>query len=202
MRRKEPLNLALVIALIAFFVTLMVAVGVFFYHKQVVKRVTIQSQKLEDAEKSLNIDEIDSYKKIDTRISTAKSLILDHNVFTTILKLLEEGTAQNVALTSLAYGKESDNFVLTIAGEAPSYEAAYFQGETFKTMKPMVSRVDISGVNLSTDTGIVNFITKITINQESTKYSKLLEDANRIPAQQEQAVVNTTTTPTVKSPTP
>lgn len=199
-RRREPLNLALIIALIAFFATLIVAGGVFIYHRQVVERVAQQSQKLEDAEELLNINEIESYKKVDVRITTAKNLIRGHNVFTTILKLLEKGTAQNVALTSLSYVRESKDLVLNISGEAPSYEAVYFQGETLKTMKPLVTNVEISGVTLDADTGIVNFTAKIGIDPESTTYSRLLEEDMRIRSQLEQATPATASS--VTAPTP
>lgn len=177
-QRKEAVNLALVLALIVFFVALAVSGGVFFWHKQVVARVLTHARQLEDAEKLLSIEEISNFKKIDTRIDNAKTLLQNHTVFSTVLRFIESATAQNIALTSLGYAKDANDLSLTIAGAGPSYEAVYFQGETWRAMKSVVKNVEITGVTLSRETGVVIFNAKISINPELAKYKKLFEDTN------------------------
>ncbi len=184
-RRREVLNFPLVLSLVIFFVTLAVAGGVYLYHKQVVARVHAHELALEEAEKLLDIDEINQYKRIETRISIAKSLLADHNVFTGILNHLEESAAKNIGLTSLAYSRDKDNVILTLAGQAPNYEAVYFQSEVWRSMKPLVSSVVMSAVVLSGDTGVVSFTAKITLSEELLKYSRQLEAREQLRMKQE-----------------
>ena len=184
-RRREVINFPLVLSLVIFFVTLAVAGGVHFYREQVVARVHAHELALEEAEKLLNIDEIEQYKRIETRLSIAKSLLADHNVFTGILNHLEESTAKNVGLTSLSYTREKEGVVLTLAGQAPSYEATYFQSDVWRSMKPLVTNVTISGVTLSEDTGVVSFRARITLSQELLKYSRLREAVEQVRRKEE-----------------
>ena len=98
-RRNEPVNFALVLALVIFVVALVVAGGTYFYKTSIDREVLEKAQALEEAEKSLAINDIELYKRVDTRLSAAKSLLAGHNVFLIILDLLEESAAQNIGLT-------------------------------------------------------------------------------------------------------
>lgn len=181
LRRKEPMNLALVLAFVIFFITITVAGGVYFYKLQGDKQIIEKRQQLQAEEKNLNIDEINTYKHIDNKISKVRGLLQNHTVFSTILLLLEGSTAQNIGLTNLAYTKGAGgDFLLTLSGRAPSYGAVYFQGETWRSMVPMVKSVKIYNPSLDDATGIVSFNADLSINPAYTKYNKMIETENRL----------------------
>lgn len=174
-RRRESLNLAVVLSLGAFFIVLFVAVGVYFFHRKVVGEVFALSVELENKEKLIDIDEINRLKSVDLRIAAAKNLLQDHTVFTIVLNLLEAGTLKNVGITSLSYANSQSGSIVSLVAEAPSYEAVYSQGETWRGMKPLVENVDISSVVLSEATGVVTFTSKITINHSLARYAEFLK---------------------------
>lgn len=185
-RRREPVNIAMILALVIFFVTLAVCGGMYFYKLQVDKRVHARAVELEEAEKLLDIDEIELYKKIDMRIDTAKNLLENHTVFTVILNLLEESSAQNIGLTSLGYSGDKKSFSLMVGGQAASYGAVYFQANAWRAMAPLVQSVSIESLNLDDTSGVVSFNARFIINPDMTKYTRLLE-SERIQREREAA---------------
>lgn len=180
-RRSEPVNIALILALVIFFITVTVAGGIYFYKLQVDKRILSKEKQLQAEEKNLNIDEINAYKHIDDKLVAVKGLLQNHSVFSTVLLLIEDSAAQNIGLTALSYQKgPTGDYVLTLSGKAPSYSAVYFQGETWRSMVPMVKSVKMGAPVADDTTGIVSFNAELTINPLYTKYSKMVETENQL----------------------
>ena len=201
-RRREPVNIAMVVALVIFFVTLAVCGGMYFYKLQIDKRVHARAVELEAAEKFLDIDEIELYKQVDMRIDTAKNLLDSHTVFTVILNLLEESAAQNIGLTSLGYSGDRKSFNLTIGGQAASYGAVYFQANAWRAMTPLVSDLSIESINLDDSTGIVSFTARFGINGDLTKYTRLLESERLLREKEDAERAALTPTSLDQKPTP
>ncbi len=170
-RRRKSLNLALILSIVAFFVVLVVSGGVYYYHGQVEKEVRDLSVQLQEKEAILNVDEIKRLKDVDLRIVAAQKLLRNHTVFTIVLDFLEQGTLQNVGLTSLSYSGS----VLTLNAVSPSYQAVYLQGETWRAMKPLVEDAEVSNVVLIENDGIVTFSAKITLNRNLARYEKFIQ---------------------------
>ncbi len=162
--RREPLNAALILALILFFVSVTVAGGVYFYGLQVDKRVVAKATALEAAEKFFNIDEINTYKRVDVRLGTAKKLVDSHALFTVILNLFEAQATQNVALSSLSYTRVGKDITVLISGQATNYAAVYSQGEAWRAAAPFVEKVEMNQLMLDDQTGIVTFTSKLTLD--------------------------------------
>lgn len=188
-RSSEPMNLALVLALIVFFVTIAVSVGGYLYRAKIEKRVHEKSQILEEAEKDFDIDQIAVYKRIDTRLSLTKKLVDEHMISSAIFDILESSVAQNVGLTSLAFTKDVTGDSVSLAGEAPSYAAVYFQLESWRAMRSKIKKVEISGMSLSEESGVVTFSVKFTIVPEYLQSLPIIEA--RSAAAQKAAVTNT-----------
>lgn len=174
-RRRESLNLAIVLSLGTFFVVLFVAGGVFFFHRKVVKEVFALSVELQNKEKLIDTEEIHRLKSVDLRITAAKNLLQDHTVFTIVLDLLEAGTLKNIGITSLHYTNTPGGSVANLVAEAPSYEAVYSQGLTWRSMKPLVQGVEITSVVLTETTGVITFNAKVTINESLARYAEFLK---------------------------
>lgn len=162
-RPGEQVNFALILALIIFFVTIVLSISVYLYRAQIEKRVLEKSLILQEAEKDFNIDEIDTYKRIDSRLSLAKKLVDEHVISSVAFEILESSVAQNVGLTSLGFSTTPAGKLIDISGQAPSYAAVYFQAESWRAMSPKIQSVEVSGMTLEDKTGIVTFTMKLTI---------------------------------------
>ena len=180
-RRHEPVNLALVVALVFFFTSLAVGGGLFFYKQQVEKRIAIKKIELANIEKTFNLDQINSYKHLQSSLAVAKGLVDDHAIFSVILNMLEARTAMNVGLTSLSYSSDGKEIVLSIAGQAPSYSAVYFQTESMRQYRPFIKSVEVSGLSLNEQSGIVSFSYKIIVDGEYLRSSRVIAEAQLTP---------------------
>ena len=176
MGRRESVSLALVLALVVFFVTAAVAVGAYFYKLEVDKRVLALAEELQNAEKNLSIDEIAIYKHINERMIMAKGLINEHNAFSAVLNFAEDGVADNVGLTGLSFVDNSQgDTVINLTAEAPGYGEVYFQAESWRKMKPLVRSVRVDMLQLSPETGVVTFGVTVVIDPTQITYPGLLE---------------------------
>src|SRR3989344_7912645 len=100
-RGKEPINLAMIIALVSFFVVLVVAGGVYYYHNQKELEIVKLSQELEGKEKLLDIVQIDYYRDVNLRMNAAQQMLNQHKVFALLFDFLEMNTVQNIELSTL-----------------------------------------------------------------------------------------------------
>ena len=178
-KRSEPINVALIAALIVFFVTLSVAGGLMLWKNKVVKTVEAKGVELQDAEKNFNIDDINMYKHLQTSLETAKRLVDNHTIFSVAFDLIEEQTAKNIALTSLGFSQSPQGVSITLEGNAPSYGALYFQVASWKKMTPVVKSVDLSSFTLDEMSGIVGFSTKILIDESYLQSAQVIKAQER-----------------------
>ena len=174
-RRKEPINLALVVALIIFFVTLSVSGGMYFYKTKLAEEVAQKSQELADQEKKLNIDEITAFKNLQTTLSTAKRLVDSHTIFSVLLDMVEAHAAENVGLTAFDYKKDDTDVKVSVSGQAPSYAAVYFQVEEWRHT-PYVKKVEVSALALDVRTSVVAFSAQVDIDPSYVNFTRVLQD--------------------------
>lgn len=188
-RRSEPINLALVVAIIIFFVTLSVAGGMYFYKAKLDKEVLAKGQQLADQEKKFNIDEITVYKNLQTSLTTAKKLVDSHTIFSVILDTIESHAAENVGLTSFDYKKEATGIKLSVSGQAPSYAAVYFQVEEWRKT-PHVKKVEVTMLALDEHTSVVAFAATIDIDPSYLDYAQVLQaqSQKQVQAQNDTAI--------------
>lgn len=178
LRRKEPVNIALVIALVIFLTSLIVSAGMYFYKGSLDKQIVALQKQLESKEENLNIADIDRYKLIDSRLMVAKKLLQNHVAFSTILTLLEKITAKDIGLTKLSYiiDKSTGVTTLNLGGEAPSYSAVYAQAEAWRSMQPTLRGVKMDMPTLETGTGIANFMATLVIDPSYVNYARSLKN--------------------------
>jgi len=176
LRRREPINFALMIALVLFFTSLGVSLGMYFYKANVDKRIITLEKQLQSKEAGLKIDDIDRYSSIDARLTIAKKLLQNHTAFSAMLTLLEEITAQNVGWTSMSYNIDeiTGATVVSLGGIAPSYSAVYAQAQSLRNMQPTVKSVEVSTPALNPESGVVTFGAELVINPTVTNYAQLI----------------------------
>lgn len=177
-RHIAPVNIALVFALIIFFVTLLVWGGMYFYKTNIDRRVLASEKELESKEASLKTDEIDRYKAIDERLAIAKELLQNHAAFSTILTLLEKITAQNIGWTALSYATDNadGSIRINLTGQAPNYSAVYAEAEAWRSMPETLKKVEVGMPQLNPVSGIVTFVATLTIDPGYIKYARLVKE--------------------------
>ena len=181
LRRKEPVNIALILGFVILFVSLAVLGGVYFYKVREDKRVLGLEKELQSKEASLKVEDIDRYKAIDARLTIAKQLLQSHTAFSLILDLVEKITAQNIGWTSLSYATDntSGSIKLSLNGEAPSYSAVYVQAESWRAMPTILKEVNVSMPRLMPESSAVLFGANLVIDLSYVKYAHLINGANQ-----------------------
>lgn len=174
MKRREPVNIALVVALVLFFVTVALAGGMYFWEKNTTKKVATAGEELAAKEKNFDINKINAYKSLQSNLRGAKTLVDEHTIFSVILDNIETNAAQNIGLTSLAYTTGANGSSVLLSGQAPSYKAVYFQVQQWRGMKPLFQDVEVTSLSLAEESGVVNFSVKIGIDARSLDFSKYI----------------------------
>ncbi|KKU78056.1 MAG: hypothetical protein UY04_C0047G0005 [Parcubacteria group bacterium GW2011_GWA2_47_7] len=194
-RGKEPINLAMIIALVSFFVVLVVAGGVYYYHNQKELEIVKLSQELEGKEKLLDIVQIDYYRDVNLRMNAAQQMLNQHKVFALLFDFLEMNTVQNIELSTLEYKFDSKKgATIKLSALAPSYQAVFFQSESWREMKSVVDAVEISDIALAEDSGIVSFDAELSIKQSAVQYSSYFKDGKSIPSEHNGVTMTTSST--------
>jgi hypothetical protein len=174
-QRKEPLNIALIVAIIIFIATAITGGGLYYWKTQVMKKVEAKGIELKEAEKYFRAQDIDMFKHLQVSLDTAKRLVDEHTIFSVVFDLIEERAAQNIALTGLGYSQEVDGTVVTLSGQSPSYAALYFQIDTWRKVQPMVKSVTLSTFTLQDTSGVVDFTVKVVIDPMYLRSTSVLQ---------------------------
>lgn len=177
-RRREQVNLALVVALVIFFITLFLAGGVYFYKTKIDKEVHEKGQQLADEERNFDVNDINVFKNLQATLGIAKQLVDSHTIFSVLLDMTETHAAENVGLTAFAYQKSDGGVSLTLAGQAPSYAAVYFQLMEWR-QTAHVKKVEVTSLVLDERTGIVTFSVQVDIDSAYLGYSQVLREQSQ-----------------------
>ena len=173
-RARQPINISLVLSLIIFFVTLAVAGGAYFYEQQMLRQVEETKNELAAKEKTFDIDKISTYKNLQLTLDTAKSLAGNHLIPSGLFDIIEERAAENIGLTAFSFAQEGNSSYLTLSGQSPTYEAAYFQLTKWRETKPLMKSVEMTSVSLDETSGIVTFSAKIEIDSQTLGNARYL----------------------------
>lgn len=174
-QRREPINVALIVAVIIFCVTALIGGGLYYWKLQVIKQVEAKGFELQEAEKYFRVEDIDMYKHLQVSLDTAKRLVDEHVIFSVVFDLIEERAAQNIALTSLNYKQEAEGTLVLLAGQSPSYAALYFQIEAWRKMTPVVKKVELASFTLQETTGLVEFSAKVLVDSAYLHSASVLQ---------------------------
>lgn len=187
--RREPLNTAMVISLIIFFVTVAVTGGMYYWRSVIVETVEEKKLELQDAESQFSIDQVRYYERLQVALDTAKKLVDEHTIFSVVFDLIERRVAQNIGLTGLQYAIDPEKGTLvTLKGQAPSYAALYFQIEEWKKTET-VTAVELEDFLLDDTTGIINFTATLSVEPASLRQSTVLVAEERKAKEAAEALV-------------
>lgn len=165
-----------IIAVLVLTISVILAIGVFIYQKNLAGDINNMNAQLVAARSSLEPAFVQELITIDKRIESAKSLLNQHNVVTPVFNFLEKETLQGVRFSSFNYTLDSKNQPnIELNGEAANFNAIALQADVFNTNNAIKNPVF---GNLNTDDkGVAKFNFKSTLDSSAFLYKNIIDSS-------------------------
>lgn len=139
---KQPVNaeaphhasaasLFFLFAFIIFMASLASAGGVFIYNEIIKKNISEGKAQLTLNKNAFDPNTISQITRLNDRINAADSLLKKHKSVSTLFLVLSNSTLKNVRFTDFNYSGADDKIVLSMRGQAVSYETVALQAKEF-----------------------------------------------------------------------
>ena len=139
---KQPVNaeaphhtsaasLFFLFAFIIFMASLASAGGVFIYGEIIKKNINEGKAQLTLNKNAFDPNTISQITRLNDRINAADSLLKKHKSVSTLFLVLSNSTLKNVRFTDFNYSGVDDKIVLSMRGQAVSYETVALQAKEF-----------------------------------------------------------------------
>lgn len=172
--RKMHSNVSvfLLISIIVFLIVSGLSVGMFFYHGILVTQIVDKNEQLVRAKDAFEVTFIEDVVKLSRRIDASKELLNQHTALTPLLRLLEDRTLATVRFTNFSFNaKDGQEAVLTLKGEARSFNSVALQSDVFAQEKSFQDQV-FSNFNLD-QSGNVTFQFKTMVSPKFLLYRNI-----------------------------
>lgn len=171
---RVSINLFLSFGTIVFFLMIALAGGVYLYKVVIQKKITEEGVALEKAKKAFEPSLIADVKRLDNRITTAKTILAHHVVALPVFDLLEALTLKTVRFTSLNYtNAKNGSPTIQLNGEAKSYASVALLSDSFAGDERIKNPV-FSNLNLN-ETGGVKFSFQSSLDPSMFSFQKYFE---------------------------
>lgn len=181
-RRKGPPSFLLIVGVLVFIVALAATGGLFLYKRTLAASNEQKKLQIEDAIRDFAPELTSQLTVLKSRIDSGKSLLGNHVAFSSVLNLLEVGTAKTVRFTDMTFTYTVDPVTreqkvnINMKGEAQTYAAVAFQSDMFSKNENLRNPV-FSDLNLN-DRGLVIFNVKADLNPKSILYKNFVSGAS------------------------
>lgn len=147
------------IGFVFFVVALLATGGLFAYRMLLLSNLTKQREALQQLESQFPVADIERREEVARAIEISKALLDAHVRPSRIFPLLQENTLPAVFFSTFSYAETGR--VITVSGDAPSYQAVAQQASIFESLEEVTSAT-FSNLSL-TSRGTVNFNLKIVL---------------------------------------
>ncbi len=176
---KKQKNFLSFIAGTFFFISLVLALGVFGYKLYLSNHIDDLAIKLQEGKDSLQVESIEELIKLNKRIIATNELIQKHQVLSPLFSLLEQETLKNVRFNSFSYTGASSGGLLMMKGEARGYAALALQADALERTEKLRDLV-FSDFGLDAK-GNVTFSLQASVNPELSSYTHSLSTSSISP---------------------
>jgi hypothetical protein len=132
---KAPRSFLLIIAIFLLIVSVLGSVGLFFYKNYLTKHKESLSASLAVVRDTFEKDTIDELSLYNKRTETAKLILNNHIVLSSLFTRLGEITIPSVQYTGFDHETNDGGFLVKISGVARDYRAIALQANAFNTTK-------------------------------------------------------------------
>lgn len=168
-----------IIGFVFLFVSMVLAVSVFFYQKTLVKDIENMNAELVATRNRFEPSLISEMLKLDKRLEMVKSLLNNHQATTLVFDLLEQKTLKSIRFTNLQYiANPLGSLSIDLKGEASNFSAVALQSDIFGS-EPKLSSPVFSGLNLD-EKGSIKFDFKANLNKLDFLYKEILEKIENV----------------------
>ena len=168
--QHNPAALANIVAGALLILAIVGAGGVYFFQIYTASQITAKQNSLAQARSAFEPSTIQQLARLDTRIETAKTLLANHVAVSNLFDELEQLTLSSVRYTNFNYSAVSPgHVVLTMSGEAASYNAVALQSDEFAKSSIITDPI-FSNVNVNQN-GLITFDFTAIINTSNMLYA-------------------------------
>jgi len=141
-------NLFFLISLIIFLSTILGAVGLYFYKKQLTKEKNDNVAKFKRLKSENTIDTFQKFFKFDRLLKNANTIILNHYYVLPVFNFLEVNTLTSIYFTEMDLKENGDYIEFSFKGMAEKFSDIVIQKEKY-TKNPNIE--DFMFLNIDTD---------------------------------------------------
>lgn len=172
-RKTNKKGLLALLALAAFTISVLLALGVFGYKFYLKYSIDKMGADLENARATLQPEVIRELTRLDNRIISSQELIKRHQILSPLFKFLEVSTPKTVRFNNFGYSMTEQGLELSMTGEARGYMALAFQADIFNK-SPYLKNSIFSDFSLN-ERGDVRFSFKAVVDPSLVSYQREME---------------------------
>lgn len=169
-KSRDPIAFVNIIAGVILLLSILGAGGMFLFERFSVQAIESKKQSLERSRAAFEPATIKELARLDTRITTGRTLLSNHPALGLLFDELEKRTLSTVKFNDLSYATAGvDRILLTTSGEAASFNAVALQSDSF-VKSAIITEPIFSNVNIS-KTGTILFDFSAVIDTSRMKYT-------------------------------
>ena len=204
-QRRHVMGPGYYLSVLIFVITLIVSGGVFAYVKITQQNIEKLQTALELSTQSINVNEVESYIRLNKRLTNANTIVNKHVAVSEVFALLEERTLRDVRYGALDYSMEGDGSTIsvTVSGEAPDFQQVALQARQFQSAE-LLKAPTVTHLAYGNDgeEGLVEFKIQVGIDPRLVSFGSALQRTSRNqPRTQASPTATPAPTPT-QEPTP
>ena len=187
---RAPIGIFPVLAVIILAITILSAVGLFFYKSYLQNKKDNLSTSISEIKDSFDQEVISDLESFDKKISTAKDILSSHLVLSPMFTLLGELTLPSIQYTNFEHQVTDDGFSVQISGIARDYKSIAMQADVFNgesghyfknvifsnLIKDAKNNVTFD-LEFNVDPSILSYENNVLLNKYETNPSPLLDNS-------------------------
>ncbi|MBA3733411.1 PilN domain-containing protein [Patescibacteria group bacterium] len=167
-------NIFSLIATVAFLVAFIFSAALFAYKSLLTSQIKVAEQNVNTARASFQPEKIKDLVDANSRIMSSKQLLEKHVIVSEVLHLLQDLTVKKMKFSELTYVNKNDTPIITLKGEAQSFNALAAQQDIFNN-SAFMRNPEFSGFVL-VDNGNISVDFTSTLDPNLISYKKAVDE--------------------------
>ncbi|MEI6316184.1 MAG: hypothetical protein WCO65_00445 [bacterium] len=176
--KKFTLGIFGFIGVLLFVISTALAVGVYFYEKNLVVQLADKQAQLNNARNAIEFPLIDSAKTLGRRITDANQILSNHIIVSPIFSALQLNTLKSIQFNQFTYATPTDQsgkVSVQMNGVARDYTSIALESDQLAKNKDIQNPI-FSGLALDPQTGTVSFTLNFTVSSDLVSFVKHVSD--------------------------
>lgn len=131
-KQNRTVNILAFFAIVIFLATLLLSIGVFFYHQYSEKNLTKKKDELAEVKKTFKEEDIESIRRFERRLAAAETLLDGHISLARLFDVIQSRTQDKAQLSSFSYERNpSGSAQVALSGSAETFNTIALQEREF-----------------------------------------------------------------------